>query len=46
MNLSFMKEDALLYFKENLKYNYKNYLLDSPDWLYEKYEKPLEESRI
>lgn len=26
MNLSFMKEDALLYFKENLKYNYKNYL--------------------
>lgn len=46
MNLSFMKEEALLYFKENLKYNYKNYLLDSPDWLYEKYENPLEESRI
>lgn len=46
MNLSFMKEDALLYFKENLKYNYKNYLLDSPDWLYEKYENPLKESRI
>ena len=32
MNLSFMKEEALLYFKENLKYNYKNYLLDSPDY--------------
>ena len=46
MNLSFMKEEALLYFKENLKYNYKNYLLDSPDWLYEKYENLLEESRI
>ena len=46
MNLKFMKEDALLHFKENLKYNYKNYLLDSADWIYEKYENPLEESRI
>ena len=46
MNLKFMKEDALLHFKENLKYNYKNYLLDSADWIYEKYENPLEESGI
>ena len=46
MNLKFMREDALLHFKENLKYNYKNYLLDSVDWIYEKYENPLEESRI
>ena len=46
MNLQFMREAALLYFKENLKYNYKNYLLGSSDWIYEKYENPLEESRI
>lgn len=46
MNLKFMREEALAYFKENFKYNYQNYFLDSPDWIYEKYENPLEESRI
>ena len=46
MNLKFMREEALAYFKENFKYNYQNYFLDSPDWIYEKYENPLEDSRI
>jgi len=46
MNLKFMREEALLYFKENLQYNYKNYLLDSPDWINERFENSLEESRI
>ena len=40
MNLKFMREEALAYFKENFKYNYQNYFLDSPDWIYEKYENP------
>ena len=46
MNLKFMREEALLYFKENLQYNYKNYLLDTPDWINEKFENSLEESRV
>jgi len=46
MNLKFMREEALLYFKENLQYNYKNYLSDTPDWINERFENSLEESRI
>ncbi|WP_027127960.1 DUF6339 family protein [Fusobacterium perfoetens] len=46
MKLYFMKEEALNYFKDNVKYNLKNYTLDDNNWIYEKYEEPLQEFKI
>lgn len=37
MKLHFMKDDALAYFKANVKYNCQNYLCKDNKWIFDKY---------
>lgn len=46
MKLHFFKEDALDYFKANVKYNISHYSDLNNEWIYEQYEDPFEEITI
>ena len=46
MKLHFFKEDALDYFKANIKSNISHYLEENNDWVYMQYENPFEEITV
>lgn len=37
MKLYFMKDDALAYFKQNVEYNFENYLKKDNNWIFDKF---------